>query len=113
MNSLLIGFCILFFSSFSDCEKLEGEIDLKEEHGFNTSKYSNEYFLTPLPLSTIRSVSYLIRQPNPFNINPNPVNPDMAYTKAYLQSGKDNKTKGFVQFRQIVSINFKISLISI
>ena len=108
MNLKIIALCVLLISSISNCDKLKGEIDLNEEKGFNTSKYSKEYFLTPLPLSTIRSISYHIRQPNPFSINSTPnIRPDMAYTKSYLHLNKDNTTRSFIQFRQLVSFSFK------
>lgn len=104
MNFLSIVLCLFLAFSTSSCDKLEGEIDLKEEKGFNTSAYNPSYFLTPLPLSSIRSLSYHIRYPNPFSLNPRPVSrPDMAYTKAYLHPSRQNITRGLVQFRQIVS----------
>lgn len=104
MNHLIAGLCILALTFLVSCERMEGEIDLREEKEFDTSKYPKEYFLTPLPLSTIRSISYHIRQPNPFSINPIPnQRPDTAYTKAYLHQSNNNKTRGFIQFRQIVS----------
>ena len=103
MNRLVAAFCVLALATLVNCDRIEGEIDLREEKGFDTSKYPKEYFLTPLPLSTIRSISYHVRHPNPFSINPIPKRPDTAYTKAYLHQINNNKTRGFVQFRQIVS----------
>jgi len=98
----VFGLCILLITSIK-CDKLAGEIDLKEERGFNATKYPKEFFLTPLPMSTIRSISYPIRQPNPFSINPRPneMRPDMAYTKVYLHTNTDNATRGLIQFRQL------------
>ena len=107
MNSFIVGLCILALATISNGDRMEGEIDLREEKGFDTSKYPKEYFLTPLPLSTIRSISYHVRHPNPFSINPIPnKRPDTAYTKTYLHQSNSNKTRGFIQFRQIVSCFF-------
>lgn len=108
MNHLTAGLCILVLVCLANCDRMEGEIDLKEEKGFHATKYPKEYFLTPLPSSTIRSISYHVRTPNPFSINPIPnARPDTAYTKAYLHQSNSNKTKGFVQFRQVVSFDYQ------
>lgn len=110
MNFLIFGLCVLIICPIN-CDKFDGEIDLNEEHGFNASRYPKDYFLSPLPLNTIRTVSYPIRQPNPFSINPRPneLQPDMAYTKAYLHLNNNNATRGFIQFRQLVSFVLPVS----